>query len=147
MATESSSESIARGKVTSVRDDGRVVVFAPANSNYEIHLVAANGKYDGPVGKPIEGVIRVKARKVWTVASGGNFISPLFGEPRTIQGRVRHAGDDRLVIHAGTNFQLELPDGNIGMDLTAGPIGVGTMVNVMSMPGATFELAPVTAGR
>jgi hypothetical protein len=147
MAVESSSESIAKGKIISVRDDGRTVVFAPANSNYEIHLVAANGKYDGPTGKPVEGIIRVKARKVWTVASGGNFISPLFGEPRTIQGRVRHVGDDKLVVHAGTNFQLDLPDGNIGIDLTAGPIRVGTMVNVMSMPGATFEFAPVAAGR
>ena len=140
MASEAPpSEFVAKGKVTAVRDDGRVVVFAPANTNYEIHLVAASGKYDGPVGKPVEGVIRVKARKVWTVASGGNFISPLFGEPRTIQGRVRLAGEERLVVLAGTDFQLDLPDVNIGIVLTAGPIRVGTMVNVMSMPGATFD--------
>ena len=146
MASESSSEFIAKGKVTAVRDNG-VVVFAPANTNYEIHLLAAGGKYDGLVGKPIEGIIRAKARKVWTVPSGGNFISPLFGEPRTIQGRVRSVTDDALVVHAGTNFYLEMPSGDIGVDLTAGPIRVGTMVNVMAMPDATFELAPVTVGR
>ena len=131
-----------RGKITSVRDGG-IVVFAPANTNYELHLLALGGRYEGPVGKPVEGIIRVKARKLWSVPSGGNFVSPLFGEPRTIQGRVRHMTDEMLIVHAGTNFHIELPAGNTGIDLTSGPIGIGTMVNAMAMPDATFELAPV----
>jgi hypothetical protein len=145
--TTSAAHYTAKGKITAVRDNG-VVVFAPAGTNYELHLVSANGKYAGPIGKPVEGIIRVKARKIWTVSSGGNFVSPLFGEPRTIQGRVRHAPSDQtLVIHAGTNFHLELPPGDAGVDLTAGPIRAGAMVNVMAMPAPTFELAGAVAGR
>jgi hypothetical protein len=140
MTTTTTAPFTAKGKVTAVRDDG-VVVFAPAGTNYELHLVVVGGRYVGPIGKPVEGIIRVKARKVWTVSSGGNFVSPLFGEPRTIQGRVRHVpSDDALVVHAGTDFHLELPPNDIGVDLTAGPIRVGAMVNVMAMPAPAFEL-------
>ena len=147
MASDTSTAQFtAKGKVTSVRDDGHVVVFAPANTNYEIHLTSAEGKYVGPIGKPVEGIIRAKARKVWTVASGGNFISPLFGEPRTIQGRVRATpSDETLIVHAGTDFHLELPGNGIGVDLTAGPIRAGVMVNVMAMPAPTCELATIAA--
>src|SRR5919107_1705119 len=74
-----------RGKITQVRDPA--VVFAPSGTNYELHLAAPG--YDGPVGMLTEGVIRVTARKVWTVPSGGNFVAPIFGPPRTIQGRVK----------------------------------------------------------
>ena len=146
MASELSSAYVAQGKVKAVRAGG--VVFAPVGTNYELHLAVTGGKYEGSIGKPVEGIIRVQARKVWTVASGGNFVSPLFGEPRTIQGRVRHvASPEALIIHAGTSFHLELPPNDIGVDLTAGPIRIGTMVNVMAMPAPTFELLTVAAGR
>jgi hypothetical protein len=130
-----------RGKIASLGVGG-IVVFAPSNTKYELHLLVTGGRYEGPVGKPIEGIIRVKARKLWSVPSGGNFVSPLFGEPRTIQGRVRQMSDGMLVVHAGTNFHIELPTGSSGIELTSGPISIGTMVNVMAMPDATFELSP-----
>ncbi len=42
-----------------------------------MHLKTANGKYDGPTNTPVEAVVRVAARKVWTVPSGGNFVAPI----------------------------------------------------------------------
>jgi len=130
-------EFAARGKVTEAKDG--TVRFAPSGTNYELHLAAPG--YAGPVGALTEGTIRVSARKVWTVPSGGNFIAPIFGPPRTIQGRVRAVSEQSIVVHAGTNLVVELPQSDAAYDLVNGPIAVGAMVNVMVFPGARFEPA------
>ena len=127
---------VASGKVTSVRD-GKVT-FVPVNTNYELELVCPG--YAGPVNKPVKGVIRVKARKIWTVPSGGNFITPIFGPPKIIQGRVRALDRGSLVLQAGTPVTVELPDDDIVYDLANGPITTDVMVNVTAFAGATFEL-------
>src|SRR6266516_1054420 len=97
---------VARGVVTKTKDG--LVVFAPHGTNYELHLVAPN--YAGPVGSQTQGVIRATARKVWTVPSGGNFISPIFGPPRTIQGRVKWLDERTLVVQAGTPIVIGKSD-------------------------------------
>src|SRR5688500_4950378 len=125
----------AKGKVTATKDG--VVLFAPAGTNYELHLVAPN--YAGPVGTMARGVIRATARKVWTVPSGGNFIAPIFGSPRIIQGRVRALDEQSIVVHAGAPILVDLPAADSGYDLANGGIKVGAMVNIMAMPGARFE--------
>jgi hypothetical protein len=125
----------ARGKLTAVKDG--IVHFAPSGTNYELHLVAPN--HAGAVGAMVEGFIRAQARKVWTVSSGGNFIAPIFGPPRTIQGRVRTISEREIVVHAGAPILVELPADAAAYDLVNGPIAVGVMVNIMAMPGARFE--------
>ena len=125
----------ARGRVTSTSDG--IVVFAPSGTNYELHLAAPG--YAGPVGSLTEGVVRVTARKVWTVPSGGNFIAPIFGSPRTVQGRVRAVDERSIVVHAGAPIVVDLPDGPALIDLANGPIRVGAMVNVTALPGGRFE--------
>ena len=127
----------ARGKVIAVRDGN--VVFAPSGTNYELQLVAPG--YTGPVNVVTEGVIRVTARKVLTVPSGGNFISPIFGQPRTIQGRVRALSAGAMVVQAGAAIVVDLPDSDRVYDLANGPITVGALVNVIALPGAAFEWA------
>ena len=126
-----------RGKVTAVKDG--MVHFAPAGTNYELHLAAPG--YAGPVGASTQGVIHVVARKVWTVPSGGNFIAPIFGTPRTVQGMIRAIADRSIVVHAGVPMVVELPAAESGYDLVNGALRVGAMVNVMAMPGARFEAA------
>jgi hypothetical protein len=127
----------ALGKVTAFQDG--VAVFAPAGTNYVFQLDAPD--YAGPIGKPVKGIIRVKARKVWTVPSGGNFIAPIFGPPKTIQGRVRSGTAKEIVVHAGCQIHVELPDQDIVYDLANGPIKVGSLVNVTAYAGGMFELA------
>jgi hypothetical protein len=127
----------AAGKITSVKDG--LVVFAPANTSYELHLQSPD--YAGPTHKPVAATVRVKARKVWTVPSGGNFIAPIFGPPRIIQGRVRSLSANQLVVQAGTIITVDLPDDETIFDLASGPIAVGGLVNITALPGATFELA------
>ena len=124
----------ARGKLTAVKDG--VVHFAPSGTNYELHLAARNA---GAAGALVEGVIHARARKLWTVSSGGNFIAPIFGPPRTIQGRVRAISEREIVVQAGAPILVELPADAAAYDLVNGPITVGVMVNIMAMPGASFE--------
>lgn len=128
----------ARGVVTATKDT--LVVFAPHGTNYELHLVAPN--YAGPIGIQTQGIIRIAARKVWTVPSGGNFISPLFGPPRIVQGRVRALDERTLIVQAGTPVVVDLPNDPAALDLANGPVALGSLVNVTAFPGARFE--PVT---
>ncbi len=128
--------SAARGKVLEARQG--LIVFQPRGTNYELHLEMA-GDYTGPVNKPVQGVIRVRARKVYTVPSGGNFIAPILGTPRTIQGRVVWLSPTQVVLQAGTPVLVDLPSETHAIDLGSGPIEEGAIVNVVSLPGAGFE--------
>jgi hypothetical protein len=145
MATTNESEFVARGKVKEVREG--YVVFAPSNTNYELHLVPVGGKYDGPVNEVVDAQIRAKARKVYTVPAGGTFVTPIFGPTKIVQGRVRQATQDRLVLHAAVPFLIELPHDDNAIDLDDGAIAQGRMVNAVLLPGATFELAGKAVAR
>ena len=94
----------ARGKIVEVH--GKRAVFNPSGTTYQIHLEFTGEGELQISAHPIEILIQVRARKVYTVPSGGNFIAPIFGPPRTIQGRVRYASDTQLIVHAGVPHVL-----------------------------------------
>jgi len=131
------------GKVLS-RDESSLI-FNPQNSNYELKLQIAN--YDGPIGQRVEGFITVSARKIYTVPSGGNFIQPIFGPPRIVQGRVRYLDETQMVIQASAPIIVVLPTDIHAFDLASGDLMVGSLANVVGLPGAKFSLAtePATA--
>jgi hypothetical protein len=135
---------IARGKVVETKDS--TVVFTPLDTNYQLYL-ETNGRYTGPMNQIVEARIRAKARKVYTVPSGGGFIAPIFGSPRTIQGRALLVEDRQLVLRASIPITIELPQSEDAIDLDDGSISVGAIVNVVAFPGATFELVPSSAGK
>ena len=126
-----------RGKVTAVQDGQ--VTFIPRDTTYEMFLKTAK-PYTGPVNAPVDALIRLSARKVYTVPSGGNFITPIFGPPKIVQGRVRYLDERLLVVQAGAKVIVELPGGDSAIDLGNGAITINTMVNVVALPGAMFEL-------
>src|SRR3954469_16544092 len=137
----------AKGKVIEVRGEG--VVFQPSGTTYEIHLKvdrdAPAPSAAAPVQAtkaPIECLIRVQARKVYTVPSGGNFVAPIFGPPKTIQGRVLYADDRSIVVQgaASAPIVVDLPSADTAIDLSEGTIRVGNLVNVVALPGATFAM-------
>lgn len=134
----------ARGRIIQVRDDS--VIFAPTASSYLLHL-ATQDRYDGPVNEPIQGIIRASALKVWSVPSGGNFLIPITGPLRIVQGRVVRMSDTQLVLHVATHMVINLPDNDAAYDLARGPITVGRMVNVTCSPGGSFELLEQPATR
>lgn len=138
----SSSDFPARGKVIRV-DDG-AVIFAPSNTNYELKLVTLS-KYDGPVNTVVDVHLRATARKVWTFSTGGNFVTPIHGPPRILQGRVKYLDERIMVVQAGTPFLVELPTVDTSVDLNAGALAVGALVNATLLPGTRLELAGVVA--
>lgn len=123
------------GKVTAVREG--LVVFSPAGTNYEMHLVCP--RYAGPINVPTRGIVRVRARKVYTVPSGGLFVTPIFGTPRIIQGRIRALDERTMVVHAGASILVEFPQDDAAFDLAHGSLAVGKLANVVALPGAAFE--------
>jgi hypothetical protein len=127
--------------VTAVKDG--YVVFTPRDTTYEMHLQTPQ-PYSGPVDAPVDALIRLQARKLYTVPSGGNFITPIFGPPRIVQGRVRYLDDRMLVVQAGAKVIVELPGADSAMDLAEGLVTLNRMVNVVALPGATFELVGAT---
>ena len=127
----------ARGKLVEI--NGQAVVFHPTGTTYRMNLGVAAG-FGAELDKPIEALVRVRGRKVLTVPSGGLFVAPIFGPPRTVQGRVRYLDERQMVLNAGVNVVVELPGADAALDLTNGPIAVGRMVNVSALPGATLEL-------
>ena len=129
-----------RGKVSEVKD--AAVVFVPADTNYALHLQTAS-PYTGPLQQTISATIRAKAKKVYTVPSGGGFLSPLLGPPRTIQGRALHVENGWVVIRAGVSVVVELPTADDALDLQEGPIAVGSIINVVAEPGATMAVVRV----
>lgn len=134
--TTISNKTYASGKVLSAADG--IVVFSPVNTRYELQLAVSS--YDGPIKKPVKAIIHVVARKVYTVPSGGNYITPIFGPPRIVQGIVRQADTRSIVVHAaGCPIHVELPGAEAAIDLDDGPIYLGKMVNVVCEPGARVE--------
>jgi hypothetical protein len=125
----------ARGKLLSTHENGSVI-FAPTGTNYEVQLQSPE-MVNTPVNTPVQVLIRAKARRLWTAPSGGNFIAPIFGPPRTIQGRVKHVSNKRILVHAGVPISIDLPAASTAMDMHSGGITVGSLVNVLAFPGAT----------
>jgi hypothetical protein len=134
---------LARGKILRT-DDGRVV-FNPTGSTYELHLASKSAEPPAPSPAAVSAHLRATARKVWTMRSGGNFITPIFGTPKVIQGRVVYVDERTAVVHATVPVIIDLPADGTAYDLINGPLTVGNMVNVTLLSGASIELAPATA--
>ena len=140
----SASDFVTKGKVTEVFVEG--VTFTPAGGTYVLKLHTPS-RYTGPVNKPVEGLLKVTGRKVYTVPSGGNFITPIVGQPKIIQGLVKYIDDRQIVVQGAPNVNVivDLPTGEYAIDFNDGRVRVGAMANVVAFPGASFEPL-VTAG-
>jgi hypothetical protein len=132
----------ARGKI--VRIEGATVVFAPADTKYQLHL-ALNGDASKLPAGDAEAVIHVAARKVLGVSGGGNFVAPIFGSPRMLQGRILQLDAKQMVLQCGLPIVVDLPAEAHAVDLTYGPLEVGGRCNVVAQPGASFTLCAATA--
>jgi len=135
-----------RGHVIEVADQH--VVFAPNGFRCRLQL-QTRSRYAGPLNVPVNAIVHGVARQLWTIAAGGNFIAPIFGSPRTVQGRVKFISDSEVVVQAGLPIVLQLPQSDMAIDLTNGQMAVGVMINAMVMPGMEFhwlDASPAAGG-
>ena len=131
----------ARGKI--LRIENNLIVFNPAGTTYELHLVSATGELPTPSTQTVSCYVRAKARKVWTMATGGNFVTPIYGTPRVLQGRVRYLEEGLAVVQTGVPIVLALPQESEAFDLVNGPVIPTGLINATLVPGTTFEFAQV----
>jgi hypothetical protein len=134
----------ARGKILRAAENN-ILVFQPTGSTYELHLLVKDAGALAPGPATVSVIIRAPGRKLWTMSSGGNFITPIFGPPKVIQGRVVYHDDRTAVVHAAVPVLIDLPPDPVAYDFVNGPLTVGNMVNITLLPGATIELAPTPA--
>lgn len=127
---------IARLRVLEVGEQ-RLVTGIPG-SNYELHLIPY-ASVTTPVGQRTKGMIRLSVWKVDFVSAGGEYIEPVMGRPRRVQGKALGVGpgDNSIIIEVvGTPFVAELPERWQATEITP-----GTRIGVEVYPGATFEPA------
>jgi hypothetical protein len=129
--------SLARGVLaanvpTTAKHPAHIVLEVP-NTSYQLHLIPA-GPIATPVGKRLIGKISVKARRIDVVGTGGQYIEPVLGRPRRIQGTVIGTKDGAVIVDAG------VPVHSTPMDprQSADQFQPGQFVSFDAEPGATF---------
>ena len=128
--------------INQVTDD-QVTVVVPG-TNYR-----STFKYAGAaplqVGQRVNAVVHAPTRKIEVVSDGGNYVEPLFGRPRRMQGRVveQHATTSELLVQAGYPVRVKLPHGQTVADF---PVGSRVGWDNADWPLLEVEANAVTAG-
>lgn len=109
------------------------VKFLVPNTSYELHLIPTGDIRTQP-GKRLIGTIRAKARRIDVVTTGGQFVEPVIGRPRRIQGTVLAIKDGAVVIDAGVTIHCTPTDAR----QTADQFTLGQLVSFDALDGATI---------
>ena len=104
------------------------------NTNYELHLYPVNPPR-AAVGKRIIGEIRARARRIDVVETGGQYIEPVYGRPRRVQGTVIAVNTDAIVVDAGVPVHITPTDPR----QKPSDFQVDQFVSFDVMEGAVFE--------
>ncbi len=116
-------------------DDQNQIVLAIPTTDYRLHLLLTENQIETPVGQALPGRINVQANRVDICNTGGQFIDPVMGRPRTVQGRVRtiDTQNNQLVIQAKIPIRAQLRAPQNAADFKP-----GDLVRFMVDRGATF---------
>ncbi|MEY3022229.1 MAG: hypothetical protein RIS86_1427 [Planctomycetota bacterium] len=117
-----------------VRADADRIVLSVPGTGYELDLVPAGTTSVAP-GKRLRGTLSGRAQKLHRSSAGGEFIEPVQGHPRIVQGRVRavDAGGGRLLVQAVVPMWIEPAAGQ-----SAGEFRPGEIVNFYMESGVAF---------
>lgn len=133
-------QDVARGVLLETSDvDGEIrIVLAIPNSDYRLHLVLNSTGRDLKIGRALHGRIDVQAHRIDVSGTGGQFIDPVMGRPRTIQGRIRaiESNANVLVIQATVPIRAHLRRPQHAQDFEP-----GQLVQFNVDRGATFTIA------
>jgi hypothetical protein len=130
---------IAEFKLVSL--DAGFGIFAVPGTGYRLTLEVPEG-FDAPIGRRIRGRVRGRALRMHRTGAGGNFIEPLDGRPRIVQGTVLaiDPAADEVLMDLVVPIRLEMFEGQ-----SASEFATGEMVNFYMHPGATFTPETVEA--
>jgi hypothetical protein len=130
---------IAEFKLVSL--DAGFGIFAVPGTGYRLTLQVPEG-FDAPIGRRIRGRVRGRALRMHRTGAGGNFIEPLDGRPRIVQGTVLaiDPAADEVLMDLVVPIRLEMFEGQ-----SASEFATGEMVNFYMHPGATFTPETVEA--
>ncbi len=105
--------------VESIEND--LVTLKTPNANYR-NTFKCSSAADLVVGKWVSGRIHAPARKIDVVSEGGNYVEPLFGRPRRMQGLVlqQNPAENSLLVQTAYKTTVQLPPHQQASDYPAG---------------------------
>jgi hypothetical protein len=113
-----------------------LIKFGVPNTNYELHLVP-KGSITAQVGKRLIGSVHAQARRIDVVSTGGQYVEPLYGHPRRVQGTIIAIKGDAIVVDAGVPIHCTPTDAR----QKAEQFSVGQFVSFDVMDGASMQQA------
>ncbi len=116
--------------------DGMVTVRVPG-MNYQNTFRVGNGAAALVAGERVRGRIHAPAWKVDRVDMGGNYVEPLYGRPRRMQGTILsvNAGANELTVQVGYEVTVKMPE-----KYSAGDYRVGERVGWDNVEVPAFEV-------
>ncbi len=127
-------DDLVRGRVAWVRD-GRIGLRIDG-SDYELHLVLHGDAAQIPAeGKRVRGVIHGQALKLNLAHAGGQFIEPVLGHPRIVNGVViaTDPAQNRLLAQVVVPMWVDVAEGQTARDFST-----GQLVNFYFASGVSF---------
>ena len=130
-----SDPSVSTVRLEETGPEGFVVSVPGTEYMLRLHL---KGSVHAAAGKRVRGVISGSAQKFHRASAGGEFIEPVEGHPRIVQGRVRatDVGANRVLVQAVVPMWVTPAAGQSARDFQA-----GDFVNFYMESGVSF--APV----
>jgi len=117
--------------------DDRQVVLGLEDSEYRLHLALAK-PLASPLPAEASGIIRVQARRVDVVRTGGRYIEPLIGRPRRVQGAIEaaDAAANTITVACAPGCCLVC---TLGAGQRAADLALGALVSFDLEGAAVFE--------
>jgi hypothetical protein len=139
MTTAPAASSTCTVRLEEIRDPARggssgSFVLSVPGTEYVLDLVAG-GPTSVAIGKRVSGTVSGRAQKLHRANAGGEFIEPVEGHPRIVQGRVRESDPtgNRLLLQAVVPMWISL-----SADQSARSFLPGDIVNFYMESGVVF---------
>jgi hypothetical protein len=120
--------------VAETADKPAYIKFGVPNTSYELYLRPSK-TVSAKTGQRLIGKVRAQARRIDITQTGGQFIEPVFGRPRRVQGTVIDIKDGAVVVDAGIPIHCTPTDARQKAD----QFTKGQFVGFDVLDGATIE--------
>ena len=110
-------------------------IFTIPGTQYRLHLAVEEG-LEECVGGRVRGRVHGRSLRMHHSPAGGNFIEPLEGRPRIVQGTVIAVdpGTHEVLVDLVVPIRLAIPESQ-----STASFATGDMVNFYMEPGASFH--------